>query len=725
MKENQEINILSTDIIMDSDPLPACIDRWRRQLLDLTGRNRMLFYKRSRASLEIQHSESFVWDKLTEEATIELNEKSLLPESISTKERSGHLEDTSKRIKRLSEIARTFLDEQGIHVVYAVFGWLNWVDESKTPMPGEETIELSNGKKARKIQSPLLFVPLSLEKAAKGVIRANLEENAVIETNLAVESYLDQMHGIKINWDPDDDLSPSMVAKAWRQVISNFENWSVEERETVLIDSFSFRKISLLRQLERSIDRIKKQPVLQALCGNAKQLLEAPPVPSYDDLDDPKIAERLNIVVPADSSQIKALHAVQYGTNMVIQGPPGTGKSQTITNIISTLIAEGKRVLFIAEKRPAREIVVENLIACGLGDIVLHITEEVSGQRGRSQAKRDIVDQLSDILEQGAGTYTIDRDFQSDYRRICSELNHYVRALHNGIGPSSTSTPFQLLANWTHLDPALAKTLSDNLSLPSITEVNDVWIEQAFELASRIDDLNEDVLASTSSPWFDAQISSWDSTTEADILSALNILLDAPEHIAKLLQVHWAESDLDIEHTFRKLEDHIQLLTSVGEHYETKKRTLGIVTTKYWRTRGIFSSFETMGGTNADVAIHTSLQLNELLDSIRKACSLISTLFPKYSDTESIAEVSHFANILHDSISKAPKCAQIRGCCIDAKEIGITELLLELVRLRKPEEGIKDALEATLAKHWAKEAIESDKSLLTEGNTLNRCAERL
>ncbi|MCK4795549.1 MAG: DUF559 domain-containing protein, partial [Desulfobacteraceae bacterium] len=592
-------------------------------------------------------------------------------------------------------------------------------------MPGEDTVELSNGKKARKVQSPLLFVPLSLERTAKGVIRAKLEENAIIETNLALESYLDQQHGLSINLNPDDDLTPSMVVQAWRQVISNYENWSVEERETVLVDSFSFRKISLLRQLERSVDRIKEQSVLQALCGDAQQLLEAPPVPSYDDLDNSKIAERLNIVVPADSSQIKALHAVQRGTNLVIQGPPGTGKSQTITNIISTLIVEGKRVLFIAEKRPAREIVVENLTACGLGDIVLHITEEVSGQRGRSQAKRDIVDQLSDILEQGAGTYTIDRDYQADYRRVCSELNHYARALHNGIGLSSTSTPFQLMANWAHLDPALAKAVGDYSSLPSITKVNDVWIEQAFEFASRIDDLNEDVLNSTSSPWFEAQISDWDSTTEAEILSALNILLDSPQHITELLQEHWAESELGSEHTFRQLEDYIQLLTSVGEHYETKQRTLGIVTTKYWRTRGDFSRFEAKGGTNADFALYTSLQLNELLDEIRKACGLIATLFPKYSDTESTTELSQFANLLQNSISTAPKCAQIRGRCLDAKEMGITELLLELVRLRGPGESIKEALEATLAKHWATESIESDKSLLTEGSTLNRLAEHL
>lgn len=52
-----------------------------------------------------------------------------------------------------------------------------------------------------------------------------------------------------------------------------------------------------------------------------------------------------------DSSQLQAIQAAKDGKNFIIQGPPGTGKTQTISNIISELVAEGKKVLFVAEKR--------------------------------------------------------------------------------------------------------------------------------------------------------------------------------------------------------------------------------------------------------------------------------------------------------------------------------------------------------------------------------------
>lgn len=73
------------------------------------------------------------------------------------------------------------------------------------------------------------------------------------------------------------------------------------------------------------------------------------------------------IVVPADSSQHSVLIDVQRGDNLVVQGPPGTGKSQTITNIIAGAIASGKRVLFVAEKKAALEVVARRLADAGLG----------------------------------------------------------------------------------------------------------------------------------------------------------------------------------------------------------------------------------------------------------------------------------------------------------------------------------------------------------------------
>ncbi|MCZ4238094.1 AAA family ATPase, partial [Staphylococcus equorum] len=79
----------------------------------------------------------------------------------------------------------------------------------------------------------------------------------------------------------------------------------------------------------------------------------------------------------------------------VIQGPPGTGKSQTIANIIAAAIGDGKRVLFVAEKMAALEVVKRRLDATGVGDACLELHSNKAN-------KRALLDELRRTWELGA-----------------------------------------------------------------------------------------------------------------------------------------------------------------------------------------------------------------------------------------------------------------------------------------------------------------------------------
>ena len=88
------------------------------------------------------------------------------------------------------------------------------------------------------------------------------------------------------------------------------------------------------------------------------------------DISTLKTDETENILpIPADGSQLQAVVAATSGRSFVLQGPPGTGKSQTITNLIAANLMAGKKVLFVAEKQAALDVVKVRLEDIGFKQI--------------------------------------------------------------------------------------------------------------------------------------------------------------------------------------------------------------------------------------------------------------------------------------------------------------------------------------------------------------------
>jgi hypothetical protein len=196
----------------------------------------------------------------------------------------------------------------------------------------------------------------------------------------------------------------------------------------------------------------------------------------------------VRLPLAADSSQIAAICSATAGSTFVLQGPPGTGKSQTITNLLSECLARGKRVLFIAEKGAALEVVSDRLRKAGLGSFALDLhADHATKPSFVAQIKRSL-DEVEARAAPGSRQFdsvaaTLDRS-RARLRSACTAL-HGVR----GDGLSAHS----VIQRSVETADSAAKSLEGTLEgvLPARISAADVSsrLEAVGNLAAAVDEL--------------------------------------------------------------------------------------------------------------------------------------------------------------------------------------------------------------------------------------------
>jgi hypothetical protein len=94
---------------------------------------------------------------------------------------------------------------------------------------------------------------------------------------------------------------------------------------------------------------------------------------------------RLLMPLETNEDQEKIARELSAKKLVAVQGPPGTGKTHTIANLISHLVAHGKRVLVVAHKEePLTE--VRDKIPAGLRDLSVALMGNSAGQVNQMQA---------------------------------------------------------------------------------------------------------------------------------------------------------------------------------------------------------------------------------------------------------------------------------------------------------------------------------------------------
>ncbi|MEO3430161.1 DUF3320 domain-containing protein [Pelagibius sp. CAU 1746] len=428
------------------------LDHWKRKLLDLTKRNRLLNLKPSKTAIPlICPDPAALEDKLAEGRKISV--KPLVKISQEGEggrdaqlfqQRSG--EDYVKRFAeealannelvserdqkeldagliQLYRKSKSDLQEGGANTLFLALGMLKWKQSE------DET---------RSYRAPLILVPVTLERrsaASKVKITAHDDETVFNMTLLEMlrqdfDLRLPQLEG-KL---PEDEagVDVTLIWNTVRKAVRDIKGFEVVEE--VVISTFSFAKYLMWKDLSDRTAELKESPFVEHLIDHPRDPYEA----SAEFLKPSEIDEKIDpselfMPLQADSSQIVAVQASSQGGDFVLEGPPGTGKSQTIANMIAHNLGLGRRVLFVSEKMAALEVVYRRLVDKGLGRFCLELHSSKAN-------KKDVLNQLDQSWSaRGEETAEHWQTEAARLKKLRDDLNGLVKALHSpgqtGVSP--------------------------------------------------------------------------------------------------------------------------------------------------------------------------------------------------------------------------------------------------------------------------------------------------
>ncbi len=391
---------------------------WIRRLIDLSRRNNLLYYRPLKTgTLDLSLADGDRMAALLSGKTVAISK---LVEDPSDEKLPGKLREIWRR-------AQTNAEEKGLATLFATLGMATWTaaDGGRDP------------------DAPILLLPVTLELKGRPGHEFFIRRTGTVQVNPVLLHVLESEFGVKLTPDDlipllqgDDEgevFDPSPVYARLSERCAQIRGFQV--RNVAVLGNFAFQKMAMVNDLRERGEDLVANDMIAALAGDAGARTQVGS-PNFD--PDPREFDRTPpqdefLILDADSSQQKAIAAVLKGQSVVIHGPPGTGKSQTIANLIASLAAQGRRILFVAEKRAALEVVKKRLKQVGLEHIAIDM-------HGADVSPKLVLEQVGKALEAVRTSTPV--DCEEMHRRFAERrdrLNRHVERLHREREPGGHS----------------------------------------------------------------------------------------------------------------------------------------------------------------------------------------------------------------------------------------------------------------------------------------------
>lgn len=357
----------SSDVDFISEETLTKFDEWEKKLLDLSLRNRLInFPIKSNLQIVLPHAQELLdtIDSVTQFSLVTHDNLDIDPFTL-----PYNLEDEAYKIVKDKKLLTVFqhkaediiktlnvkaddaLKETGSNILYLTLGIVKW----------------NHPKNVNKFYyAPLLLFPVKLSSKKSGLYyKLEINEDEMFINHTILEYFSTEF---KLSYNnitkafptlENGDVDLKTIFDLFRKNFYSQKSWRVYDNLSFL-SLFSFANQVMWSDIKEHKEKMLSNKIVRSLFEERKAWT------SQDNLVDRNHIneisnDRYARVLPADSSQIKAIINSNLGESFVLDGPPGTGKSQTIANIIANAMYHQKKVLFVAEKRAALEVVKHRL----------------------------------------------------------------------------------------------------------------------------------------------------------------------------------------------------------------------------------------------------------------------------------------------------------------------------------------------------------------------------
>ncbi len=487
----------------------AC-ESWIGSLIDVSRRNNLLYFRDlTTGTLDLStgapallpqllQGESIAFKRLLPDPQLDAIDQPLLPDPKG--ERNG------ARIRAIARRALSNAEEKGLETLFLALGMATWSVSSDGRPPA----------------AAVLLLPVAIELRGHDWRGFMLRRIGDIQINPILLYHLEAEFHCRIDpsyllADVDDETAafdPSDVYSRLLEMTRTVPDFAIDQR--IVLSNFAFQKMAMVNDLREYRTQLAQHPLIAALAGYEParaELAQPRPTVSAAQLDALDPATEF-LVLDADSSQQRVVHAVLARQHGVIQGPPGTGKSQTIVNLITSLVAAGRRVLFVAEKRAAIDVVRKRLESVNLGHLALDLHHA-------AVSRRTVAQQLAASLAHVQSARPVHSSaVHTNLSEQRQRLKEHVQRLHTPFPPSG-ETVHALQSALLHAAPQVQVTTRWRGS--ALLRLDPAGVQTVRGALREAQSLHGLIVGSDPSPWRTAAFAAGaDALTAIDLVASLS-----------------------------------------------------------------------------------------------------------------------------------------------------------------------------------------------------------